>query len=260
ADLEFVLHSGHGEFPRAIFAPGTVEECFHLTRRVFDLAERFQGPCFILSDQFLADSHRAVMPFDLESGPEVHPAANMETEVANPYQRYAFTEPGVSPRLLPGLSENLVVTDSDEHTPDGHITEDLSVRVEMNRKRLRKLEGLKKETLPPEWSGEEKPDLLFVSWGSSRGSVLQTAEILRSGGRRTACLHFSQVWPVIPDQFVWRLEEAAQVVAVEGNAFGQMARLIRRETGFKIDKLVLRYDGLPLTPEYILRALAEMGV
>jgi 2-oxoglutarate ferredoxin oxidoreductase subunit alpha len=58
ADLELVLHAGHGEFPRAIFAPGTVEECFHLTRKAFELAEQYQGPMFLLTDQFLADSYR----------------------------------------------------------------------------------------------------------------------------------------------------------------------------------------------------------
>ena len=49
-----------------------------------------------------------------------------------------------------------------------------------------------------------------------------------------------------------RLQEAKRVVSAEGNANGQMARLIRRETGFKIEEQVLRYDGLPLTARYIL--------
>ena len=66
-DLEFVLHAGHGEFPRAIFAPGTVEECFHLARKALFLAEKYQSPIFLLTDQFLADTYRAVTPFDLES-------------------------------------------------------------------------------------------------------------------------------------------------------------------------------------------------
>ncbi len=254
-DLEFLLHAGHGEFPRVIFAPGDVEECYSLTRNAFDLAERYQGPAFVLSDQFLADSYRAVDPFNLTEGPIVDPAGNHAAKIDTPYQRYALTDNGVSPRLLPGLSEHLVVADSDEHTPHGHIAEDLQVRIRMNDKRLKKSAGLEKETIPPLWSGDEKPELLLVSWGSSKGAVLEAAAGLRSEGGKTAVLHFSQIWPLVPEQFLSRLEEAGRVVSVEGNATAQFTRLLRRETGFHIRRSILRYDGLHLTPEYIRRNL-----
>jgi len=254
-DLEFVLHAGHGEFPRAIFSPGTVEECFRLTRRAFELAERYQGPIFLLTDQFLADSYRAVMPFDVENLPSVH--VGREAVRSSPYLRYAITESGISPRLLPGMTEHLVVADSDEHTEEGHITEDLSVRRQMVEKRLKKGKGIRAEVIPPDREGEEKPDLLLVSWGSSKGAVQEAASSMNSQGEKIATLHFSQVWPMVPEQFMSYLESARQVVSVEGNAFGQMARLIRRETGFQIKKKVLRYDGLPITPEFILRELKQ---
>ncbi len=92
-DLEFVLHAGHGEFPRAIFAPGSVEECFHLTRKALELSEQSQGPVFILTDQFLADSYRAVDPFDLSQLPSILPRTT--PAIAEPYLRYALTESGV---------------------------------------------------------------------------------------------------------------------------------------------------------------------
>lgn len=251
ADLEFVLHAGHGEFPRAIFTPGTIEECFELSRRSFDLANRFQGPVFLLSDQCLADSFRDVAPFDLENGPRAQPMAAHGEEIETPYQRFALSENGISPRLLPGQSEHLVRITSDEHYPDGRITEEAGIRVSQNKKRLSKLDGLKKEVIPPEWIGPDRPDLLLVSWGSSRGAVVEAAKDLQSEDRDVAVLNFSQVWPLVPEQFLPRLEEAGRVVSVEGNATGQMARLIRRETGFYIEDRVLRFDGRPLTPEYI---------
>jgi 2-oxoglutarate ferredoxin oxidoreductase subunit alpha len=255
ADLELVLHAGHGEFPRAIFAPGTVEECFHLTRRALELAERYQGPVFLLTDQFLADSYRAVAPSDMESGPPIAVSLSGKEIESLPYKRFAITESGVSPRLLPGTSEHLVVVDSDEHTEDGHITEDLSVRTLMVEKRLRKGKSISSQVIPPEIQGEEEPDVLLVSWGSSKGAVQEAASILRSNGEKVATLHFSQVWPLVPEQFMEHLEKAQEVVSVEGNAFSQLARLIRRETGFHIKKKVLRYDGLPLTPELTLQEL-----
>jgi len=253
ADLDFVLHAGHGEFPRAVFAPGTVEECLHLTRRCFQLAERYQSPMLLLTDQLLADSNRAVMPFDVENLPPVR--VGTEGVGSSPYLRFAITESGISPRLLPGRSQHLVVVDSDEHTEDGHITEDLSVRRQMVEKRLKKAKGIRAEVVPPDVDGEEKPDLLLVSWGSSKGAAQEAASCIRAEGERVATLHFSQVWPLVPEQFTSHLESARQVVSIEGNAFGQMARLIRRETGFEIKKQVLRYDGLPITPESILREL-----
>jgi 2-oxoglutarate ferredoxin oxidoreductase subunit alpha len=255
-DLEFVLHAGHGEFPRAIFAPGTVEECFHLTRKALDLAQRYQGPMFLLTDQFLADSYRAIEPFDLDEFPPVTVAPEVGA-VVEPYCRHAFTDSGISPRLLPGMSKHLVVTDSDEHTEDGHITEDHAVRNRMVEKRLKKLEGICREVIAPKWIGDENPELLLVTWGSSKGAVQEAAGTLRSEGRRVATLHFSQVCPLVAEQFLPALESAREVVCVEGNALGQFARLIRRETGFVVKKKVLRYDGLPFTPEYILRELGK---
>jgi 2-oxoglutarate ferredoxin oxidoreductase subunit alpha len=149
ADLLMVLHAGHGEFPRAIFAPGSVEQCYHLTRHAAALTEKYQSPVFLLSDQFLADSIRAVTPFDVADGPRALPAdlhqANLEG-IGEPYRRYALTDSGISPRLLPGLSAHLVVADSDEHTEDGHLTEDLDFRVRINDKRLRKMDGLRRDT------------------------------------------------------------------------------------------------------------------
>ena len=254
ADLEFVLHSGHGEFPRAIFSPGTVEECFWLTRKAFELAEKSQGPVFILTDQFLADSARPVEPFDLASIATVE--AGVEKKSSDlPYFRYNIYESGISPRLLPGMSKHLVVGGSDEHSVDGHLTEDLTVRKFMVEKRLRKEEEIIAEVVPPEIQGDEKPDLLLVTWGSSKGAILEAAAKLRNDSTRVGTLHFSQVWPLVPQQFLGVLQDAGEVVCVEGNALGQLARLIRRETGFDFQRRVLRYDGLPITPEYIIREL-----
>ena len=107
SDLEFVLHAGHGEFPRAIFAPGSIEECFSLMFRTFALAEASQGPVFLLTDQFLADSYRDVQPFELGGDPAL--VLPQQELAADLYQRYAFTASGVSPRRFPGISQDLVV-------------------------------------------------------------------------------------------------------------------------------------------------------
>ncbi|MFA7158060.1 MAG: 2-oxoacid:acceptor oxidoreductase subunit alpha [Kiritimatiellia bacterium] len=250
ADLDFILHAGHGEFPRAVFAPGSVEECFRITREAFAVAGRFQGPVFILTDQFLADSYRAVLPFKLSE--ETFQEGVVEIFSGPTYRRFAFSDTGVSLRLLPGMSEHLVVADSDEHTEDGHITEDLGIRKMMVEKRQNKLQGIVSRVLPPEYEGDDAPDLLMVSWGSSKDAVREAALLKKAEGVKVGTLHFRQVWPLVPGLFMPYLESAGKAVCVEGNHGGQFARLIRRECGFEIPFHVRRYDGLPFTPEYIL--------
>jgi len=253
-DLNLVLYAGHGEFPRAVFAPGTPEQCFHLTRRAVDQAEWHQSPAFVLIDQYLADGYRAVVPFDLGGLPEVARPGRAAADPAA-YERYALTDSGVSPRLIPGFGEYLVCADSDEHTPDGHITEDGGVRTAMVDKRLRKARGLAADALPPDYSGDPEPEVLLVCWGSTLGAALEAAQVLRERGTKAACLHFSQVFPLVPETFMEHFARAGAVVMVEANATGQFAELIRAKTGTLIAKRVLRYDGRPFTAKYILDRL-----
>jgi len=256
-DLDFVLHAGHGEFPRAVFAPGTVEDCFHLTRKAFELAARYQGPTFVLTDQWLADSERAVVLFDVDNLLPLAaylPPASYPT----PYRRYEITADGVSPRLLPGLGDELVVADSDEHTEDGHLTEDLGVRKAMVEKRLRKWEGLRAAIVPPAYYGLDGAENVLVCWGSTGGAAREAAAALTAAGTAVAVLHFTQVYPLDPPAFLPRLVKALRVIGVEGNAGGQFTGLLRREAGFHVDKFITRYDGLPMTPAYIRAALERL--
>jgi len=248
ADLNLVLYSGHGEFPRAVLAPADPQQCFFLARKAFDLAEKSQGPVFILTDQYLADSYRKVSLPDPEGlAPPAAPQENRNSE--EEYQRYAITPSGISPRLIPTMGPYLVVVDSDEHTPDGHITEDHQVRRSMVEKRMRKASLLQKEAIPPEYIGPEQPHDLLVCWGSTRGPALEAREIL--GIEKTAVLHFSQVWPLALEDFHDYMHGSFRVVFVESNASGQFADLVCKMIRPERLVFVLRYDGLPLDGEYI---------
>lgn len=260
-DLNLVLYAGHGEFPRAVFAPSSTEECFSLAELAAHLAEEYQGPVFILSDQFLSDCVRPIKPFDIQgSPPPVNTVDINDRNVAGlggkPYLRYATGyEYGLSPRLLPGFSEHLVKADSDEHTPDGHITEDLDWRQKMQDKRLKKIKRIRTRLLAPDYQGDENPATLLVSWGSTKGAALEAMAALQTRGDKAAVLHFSQVYPLEPAQWLKKLEGAQRTVFVEGNAEGQFAQLVRRETGFAPASKINRYDGLPITASYILKKL-----
>lgn len=253
ADLNLVLYAGHGEFPRAIFAPATVEECFYLTHRAFDLAEQYQTPMFILSDQFLADSYQSVDVFDLDALPDI---AKPMLTVGGGYKRYELTEDGVSPRLVPGFCETLVRGDSHEHDENGRITEDGENRIRQNSKRLVKGCGLWQDVIGPDYYGEKGADLVLLCWGTTLGACLEAAE--QVDNHSVGVLHFKQVYPLREEQFMEFLEEAGEVVAVEGNATGQFARFLAQETGFRVGAYVLRFDGRIMTPQYVLRGLESI--
>ncbi len=253
ADLELVLHAGHGEFPRAVLAPATLEDCFNLTRKAFDLAEKSQGPVFVLSDQYLASAVRSVAPFDLDGMP---PLTGPDLTDSDPgsYRRYNWDGP-ISPRRIPGHGQSLVLADSHEHNEAGHIIEDGAIRVRMQDKRLAKMAVLRADAVAPDFSGDDDPDVLLVGWGSSCEVLREVTAGLRAGGSRAACLCFTQVWPLAPQTFLPRLLSARTVVAVEGNSTAQFAGLLRKTTGFHINDCVLRYDGRALTAGFVMERL-----
>ena len=164
-DLNFVLHAGHGEFPRIIFAPGSIGETIELARRSFDLADRYQIPVFILTDQYFADSVQIVEEeFPLEVGSREY------AEFDQTYRRYRLTEDGISPITYPGLTDALVKLDSDEHDEEGKITEDREMRVRMVDKRLKKRTLFEKEAVLPTFYGDTKEPVRSSSAGVPRSS------------------------------------------------------------------------------------------
>lgn len=258
ADLDLVLYAGHGEFPRAILAPDNPESLFRLTYAAFDLAEQAQTPVFVLSDQFLADGYHTAEPFSLKGLP---PITDPDLSDDNPegYERYSLRFGAVPPRRIPGAGKTLVLWDSHEHEPSGHITESAITRVAQQTRRLSKLAVLRERSIAPTYLGAEAPDTLLVSWGSPNGAVRELVRTWEGPGT-LAALTFTQVWPLQPEGFLPRLKAASRVVVVEGNSTGQFARLLHWATGFSTPHTIRRYDGRPFTVTYIregLRSLLE---
>jgi len=242
-DLLFALHAGHGNFPRAVFAPGTQRQCYEITRRAVETAHKAQTPVIILSDQFLQDMQKNIPPLDENPRPvDLHVLADPPED----YRRYAVTDSGVSPRATPG-GPAFVVVDSDEHDEDGHLSEDLEVRVVQQDKRMRKGDLLAAEALPPEWHGPAEAKMLLVAWGSTYGPCREAVGLLNADGPRAAMLHFGQLWPINADAARPLLGRAERVVCVEGNCTGQFASLLRTVGLLGECELVRRYDGLPFT-------------
>jgi len=248
-DLLFALHAGHGEFPRAIFAPGTPQQCYDLTRHALEVAHKHQSPVIVMSDQFLADVRKNCTGLDTSYRPIDR---HVVEEAPADYVRYAVTESGVSPRAIPG-GEAFVVADSDEHGEDGHITDDLTVRVRLQDKRMRKLEGLIAEALPPEWYGPEEAEEVLIAWGSTYGPCREAVDRLNGDGGSAAMVHFTQVWPLDVGGVRKLLAKRKRLISVEGNQTGQFATVLRQAGALGECELMTRYDGMPFTGEEIAR-------
>jgi 2-oxoglutarate ferredoxin oxidoreductase subunit alpha len=253
-DLWFVLHAGHGDFVRYLSAPRTAEDAFTLTLKAYELSSKYQIPAVILSDQQLADTLVTVPRWELG---EVHLDRHLAQpgSYQEPYQRYALTPSGVSPRLAPLQTDWPVIVDSDEHDETGHLTEDLDNRERMLNKRLHRQRDLLRDTEEPIVLGNG-PTLL-VGWGSSFGAL---EELVLDHPADLRLVHFNEVWPLRTERLLAEMERARLVVAVEGNATAQFAQLIARETGKRIEHTVPRYDGRPLSAAYIEGKLHDLEV
>ena len=251
ADLEFALYAGHGEFPRAILAPGTLEEGFRLTYHAFALADSFQIPVFLLTDQYFVDSYYN-LPLPLLDGIENH---NHIIQTGKEYQRYARAKKGISPRGIPSFGEGFVCVDSDEHDEEGRITEKKAVRVGMVDKRLSKRASLEKKTLPPRFEGKSSFKTLVIGWGSTYPAIQEALHHLQRND--VGFLHFSQVYPLHSSTSSY-LEKADQTIIVENNATSQFGTLIKLHTGISIDHAVLQYDGHPFAVEDIERNIRSL--
>ncbi len=259
-DLLFAIYTAHGEFPRVIFAPGSPEQAFYLTCRAFDIAEKYQVPVIILTDQYLGDSQWTFEGFDLNRVKyKDYRLRGNEFKNLPDYKRHAFTESGVTPLGVPGDSKHLVITDSDEHDEEGHLIEDAETRVKMVQKRLfKKLPLIRNEIEPPFLYGSDKPEIVLVGWGSTYGVLKEAVDVL-SKDRNIAMLHFSEIYPFPSmDTFNYLkvLNDAKVAVCIENNATGQFAHLMRAETGYVFfDTKINKYDGRPFTLDTLLGEL-----
>jgi len=250
-DLELALYAGHGEFPRIIFTPGNLEDGFCLTQKAFNLADKFQVPVFVLTDQYFVDSYYNTKAFDLKDLKiEKH-----FVETSKAYRRYELTEKGISPRGIPGLGRGFVCVDSDEHDQEGHITEDIELRTKMVDKRLKKLYSIKKEIIPPTLWGPENYEKLVICWGSTFNII---CEVVNNLDRKdTAILHFKQVYP-LHDKTAELINKADKTIVVENNATAQFARLLKIHSDVNVDHNILKYDGLCFASDSLAEELSSI--
>lgn len=257
SDLKFMISASQGEFPRMVIALRHHADAFYQTIRAFNLAEKYQIPVILLSDQYLAESTATIPVLDPDKVALFEP---QDEPAQGEYARYRYTENGISPRKFPGTRDGFVSADSDEHDEYGRIIEDSETRIRMMNKRMGKLELIGRELQEPELLGAASPEVLLLGWGSLYGPLEEAVRLLNQpGGKRYGALVFGDVWPLPQKLLLEKAAQAGVMINVEQNYTGQLASLIREVTGIQTDASILKYDGRQLSGEEIARRVAKEG-
>lgn len=247
-ELLFAIRAGHGEFPRIVLSPSDIGEAYSLTVEAFNLAERYQVPVFLLTDKYLNESQWSIPKTSFAGAVTIDRGQVQATP-----KRYSLDVPdGVSPRSFPGTKGGLYYANSYEHDEAGHVTEDAGKRRRMVEKRLKKFEAIKKDIKAPMQYGDPTAEISFVSWGSTKGPVLEAMKLLSQKGKTARLVHFSWLFPFPIEETMKLLAPATRLVAVEQNATSQLSTLIREQTGILIKEKLLKFDGRPFFPEEIV--------
>jgi 2-oxoglutarate ferredoxin oxidoreductase subunit alpha len=260
-DLRFALHASQGDFPRVVLAPGDVQECFFLSAKAHNLAEKYQLPVIIMSDKNLSESVFSTERFDqskveIERGKiarDLPPLPPMTR-----WSRYELTEDGVSPRALPGTPNGIHVATSYEHDETGFSSESFGMRVKQVRKRARKLDSLMHEIPAPARYGPEKAEITLVGWGSTKLAALDALPMLEKAGITANFVHFTHVFPLDEKAVREALEGAGRLVMLENNSTAQFAGILRQYTGVAMDFHMLKFDGRPFFPEQITEEMVRL--
>ncbi|MBC7130337.1 2-oxoacid:acceptor oxidoreductase subunit alpha, partial [Candidatus Bathyarchaeota archaeon] len=259
-DLRFAIHAGHGEFPRIVLASGDIQECFYDAITAFNYAEKFQLPVIHLIDKALANSSQTMPVFDISKIRIFRGEILDESELEgiSEYKRFAFTESGVSPRVVLGTRGAVHWYAGDEHNEVGHISEESQNRTRMMEKRMRKLETIDKEVPLEEkinFFGNRDAEYLIVSWGSPKGAIIEAMERLAEEGFSIGFLQVRMVHPLPAKPLIGILQKAEKRIDVEMNFSGQLGGIIMEKTGVHMDFQILKYNGRPMTTTEVYNAL-----
>src|SRR5581483_179332 len=283
-DLLFALHPAQGDFPHIVIAPGDLRESYQDIFSSFNWAERYQLPVIVLSDKKLAAIYTTIDKLELKydqidrgerftgsewtpsdakgpnDGRAAHNGNGKPGGDIEEYLRYALTKDGISPRSRPGIEGGRFWSTTDEHDPDGHITEGVEMRVAMMRKRMGKL-ALAAKAIPEDQQyalhGPADADLTVVAWGSTKGTILDALRILAAEGKKVNFLQCRLMRPFPAEQVGAILRKAKRVVCIEENYSGQLASLIAEQTGFLITDKINKFDGRPFSEDEMVRAISN---
>lgn len=263
SDINAMIYGTHGEIPKIVIAPSTVEECFYDAIEAFNLAEKYQVPVILMTDLQLSLGKQTAENLDMNK--IAIDRGKLVTEELPPlepnklFKRYEFTEDGVSPRVLPGMKNGLHHVTGVEHDQEGRPSEGTANRKKMMDKRLKKIENVRITNPIHVDAPYEEPDVLIIGMSSTGGTIQEARTRLEKDGIRSNQMMVRQIYPFPADLVQPYLEKAKTVVVIENNATAQLADQIKLRVGYaeKIKNL-LKYDGTPFLPSEVHNGCKEL--
>ena len=263
SDLMAMIYGTHGEIPKIVIAPSTVQEAFYDTAEAFNLAEEYQCPVIILSDLQLSLGKQTVEPLEFDKV-EIRRGKLItedlpEIENKGYFKRYEVTEDGVSPRVIPGVKNGIHHVTGVEHDETGKPSEGAVNRNLQMDKRFRKVEKIKFDTPVYKNAPHEEADLLIIGFNSTRGAIEEAMVRLEKDGMKVNHAHIRLIHPFPTDELLPLVRTAKKIAVVENNATGQLANIIKMNVGYneKINK-ILKYDGNPFLPHEVHTKCKEL--
>jgi 2-oxoglutarate/2-oxoacid ferredoxin oxidoreductase subunit alpha len=263
SDLMAMIYGTHGEIPKIVMAPSTVQEAFYDTAEAFNLAEEYQCPVIVLTDLQLSLGKQTVEPLEFDKVEirrgKLQSGDLPEIENKGYFKRYEVTEDGVSPRVIPGMKNGIHHVTGVEHEETGKPSESAANRIAQMDKRMRKMENIKFNNPVHKNAPHEEADLLIVGFNSTRGTIEEAMGRLEQDGVKVNHAQVRLIHPFPVDEILPLIQSAKKVAVIENNATGQLANILKMNVGShgKINK-ILKYDGNPFLPHEIHTKCKEL--
>jgi len=262
-DLWQVLGASQGDYERFVVAPRDSLDAFNIVPELFNLVDRAQCPGIIISDLLISEGTFSVDPDLIDLHPEIDRGALLVDPSPNgEYLRYAHTESGISPRVVPGYEGYVHIVATDEHDEDSVLISDEYThphkRRKMVEKRARKFLGVAADVPPPTLEGPADAEVTLVGWGSTYGVIREAIEMLAERGVVASHLAIKWIVPFHEEAVGEILTQAKRVLIIENTYSGQFARYMRSETGFAAHGHIRKYDGEPFMPHHIVEGVLEL--
>ena len=264
SDLLFAINAGHGEFPKIVLASGDIEETFYDAIKAFNFAEIFQLPVIHLLDKAISSSIQTCKRFsnnlNIERGEFKNSIDKNQSEgAAGHFQRFKLDDSPISTRVPIGTENAIFWNTGDEHTEEGHISEDPENRNKMMDKRMKKLdlalEKISQDDMAVCHDFDSDGKNVIVSWGSTKGAILEALEKLSEDGHKMKFIQIRLLYPFPTETVKKFLKDAKLVIDVEMNYTSQLGSLVQQNTGREIDYKIVKYNGRPMSTTEIYIAL-----
>ncbi len=260
SDLFQAAFSGHGDIVRPILAPTTVADTFRVTVDAFNLAERYQTPVIILSDQEIAQRKETVDAIDTSAFTIEHRRVPTAAELER-YDRFQMTESGISPISHPGMLGGNYLAAGIEHNEHGDPTVSGQVHARMNEKRFKKLDPLKQRRDLFLIEGDPDAPLAMIAWGSVAGVCREALSKVRASGHRAKLLVPYLIYPIAEGIYEEFLASVKGGLVVELSHQGQLYRTLRMFVDVPRGLVSMHRSGAnPFQPDEVALRLQQVSL